>query len=227
VFGDFTPTPLFNADGTFTPLSAIEIGGLYDSTRVTRYSLASSTNLRAEAGIRLQDVWVTGGVLRRGATTLLPAAEIFPAAALGSALRVEGEATGATVALRGRLYRAINVDAWAIRWNDSTGLYRPQYQTRSELYIQTNLLNRFPRGNFGLLASLAHEYRSNSRFAVADSVRVAEGFRTVSFKLEIRIQTAVISYQFRNLLQEKYAEVPGFFMPRQTQFYGVRWDFWN
>jgi hypothetical protein len=101
----------------------------------------------------------------------------------------------------------------------------------AELYIQTNLLNRFPRGNFGLLASLAHEYRSNARFAAPaafpDSVRIAAGFRAVAFKLEIRIQSAVVSYQFRNLLQAKYAEVPGFFMPRQTQFYGVRWDFWN
>ena len=80
----------------------------------------------------------------------------------------------------------------------------------------------------GLLASLAHEYRSNARFADADSVvRTALGFRSVTFKLEIRIQTAVVSYQFRNLLQESYAQVPGFRLPRQTQFYGVRWDFWN
>ena len=111
---------------------------------------------------------------------------------------------------------------------DSTGLYRPRYQTRSELYVQTNLLQRFPRGNFGLLTSLAHEYRSSSRFAQADgSERSVAGFRTLAFKLEIRIQTAVVSYQFRNLLQERYAQVPGFIMPRQTQFYGVRWDFWN
>ena len=51
--------------------------------------------------------------------------------------------------------------------------------------------------------------------------------RTLAFRLEIRIQTAVVSYQFRNLLQERYAMVPGFQMPRQTQFYGVRWEFWN
>ncbi|HUQ45474.1 MAG TPA: Plug domain-containing protein [Gemmatimonadaceae bacterium] len=228
VFGDFQPTPLFNADGTFTLGSVAEFGGLYDSTRVARYELAARTSLRAEAGVKLREVWVSGGVVRRGATTLLPPAEFLPTYARARALRVEPEAIGSTVALRGRLYRAINVDAWAIRWNDSTGLYRPQYQTRSELYLQTNLLNRFPRGNFGLLGSLAHEYRSNARFATSgDSVRVAQGFRSVAFKLEIRIQTAVVSYQFRNLLQEKYAQVPGFFMPRQTQFYGVRWDFWN
>ena len=96
------------------------------------------------------------------------------------------------------------------------------------VYIQTNLLNRFPRGNFGLLSSLAHEYRSNSYFSTgADSVRIALGSRSLAFKLEIRIQSAVVSYQFRNVLQQKYAQAPGFFLPRQTQFYGVRWDFWN
>jgi hypothetical protein len=36
-----------------------------------------------------------------------------------------------------------------------------------------------------------------------------------------------VSYQFRNVIRDRYAEVPGFIMPRQTQFYGVRWDFWN
>jgi hypothetical protein len=29
------------------------------------------------------------------------------------------------------------------------------------------------------------------------------------------------------VLQERYELVPGFLMPRQTQFYGVRWEFWN
>jgi hypothetical protein len=228
IFGDFQYTPFLDAAGVLTTRPANEFGGGYDSTRVARYELAARTSLRAEAGVKLRDVWLSGGILQRGATTLLPPAEFDTASAHPGALRVEGEATGVMVALRGRLYRAVNVDAWAIRWNDSTGLYRPQYQSRSELYVQTSLLNRFPRGNFGLLGSLAHEYRSNARFATSgDTVRVAPGFRTVTFKLEIRIQTAVVSYQFRNLLQEKYAQVPGFFMPRQTQFYGVRWDFWN
>jgi len=227
VFGDDRNTASFESDGSLlAPPDSSRDG--YDSTGVARFALAPRTNLRAEVGVRVRDVWVSGGVVRRGATTLLPAADLDRAAARPGALRVEQEATGATLALRGRLYRAINVDAWAVRWNDSTGFYRPRYQTRSELYIQTNLLNRFPRGNFGLLSSLAHEYRSNAYFSTgADSVRIARGSRALAFKLEIRIQSAVVSYQFRNLLQEKYAQVPGFFLPRQTQFYGVRWDFWN
>ena len=227
VFGDERYTPVFESDGTLLARSDTGRAG-YDSTAIARFALAPRTNARAEVGLRVRDVWVSGGVVRRGATTLLPAADLNRAAARPRALRVEPEATGATLALRGRLYRAINVDAWAVRWNDSTGFYRPRYQTRSELYIQTNLLNRFPRGNFGLLSSLAHEYRSNSYFSTgADSVRIALGSRSLAFKLEIRIQSAVVSYQFRNVLQQKYAQAPGFFLPRQTQFYGVRWDFWN
>ena len=73
-----------------------------------------------------------------------------------------------------------------------------------------------------------HEYRSNSRFPVGtDSLRISPGYRALSFKLEIRVQTAVVSYQFRNLVQERYSQVPGFNLPRQAQFYGVRWEFWN
>jgi hypothetical protein len=226
IFGQFDPTLFFSADGALEPPFPNAIGG-YDSTTVNRYGLAARTNLRAEAGVRLRDVWLSGGVIRRGATTLLPAADFDSSYGRPTAMRIEGAATAATASIRGRLYKAVNVDAWGIAWNDSTGLYRPRYQTRSELYIQTNLLDKFPRGNFGLLASLAHEYRSNARFAAGDTVNTALGFRSVAFKVEIRIQTAVVSYQFRNLLQESYAQAPGFRLPRQTQFYGVRWDFWN
>jgi hypothetical protein len=199
-----------------------------DTTEVTRYRLAARTSLRAEAGIQLRDLWLSGGILHRGATTLLAPAEFGTMFQQASAVRTEAEATGKTASIRGRLWKAVNIDAWAVAWSDSTGFYRPQYQTRTELYIQTNLLDKFPRGNFGLLTSLSHEYRSSARFPVsADSVAIAPGYRVLAFKLEIRVQTAVVSYQFRNLLQEKYAMVPGFNMPRQTQFYGVRWDFWN
>jgi len=167
-------------------------------------------------------------VLKRGATTLLPPSDLVADTGTGTAVRLEGAATARTLALRGRLYKALNVDAWALAWNDTAGFYRPRYQTRSELFIQTNLLDRFPKGNFGLLASLAHEYRSGVRFPIkSDSVLTTAGFRTIAFRLEIRVQTAVVSYQFRNLLQERYQEIPGINMPRQTQFYGVRWDFWD
>jgi hypothetical protein len=119
-------------------------------------------------------------------------------------------------------------DLMGIRWQDAGAFYRPQYQTRSEVYVSTTLPRRFPSGNFGLLASLLHEYRSHSFFPTTDeSAERAGGYRVISGLIEIRILQAVLSYQYRNLLIEDYVTVPRYFMPRQTQFYGVRWEFWN
>ena len=53
------------------------------------------------------------------------------------------------------------------------------------------------------------------------------GVRKPADSMPIRVLSAVVSYQFRNLLGERYTQVPGFAAPRQTQFYGVRWEFWN
>jgi hypothetical protein len=228
LLGDTVRGRTIDEDGTYLPGLLYFFPG-FDSTEVSRFFVASETNLRAEAGLRLGDVWVSGGMLRRAATTLIPPVDLVNRGGTkGTAVRLEGEATGRTFSVRGRLYKAINADAWAVAWSDTSGLYRPRYQTRSELFIRTNLLERFPKGNFGLLASLAHEYRSSTRFPLRGDTSVTVGdSRTLSFRLEIRVQTAVVSYQFRNLLQERYQLVPGLNMPRQTQFYGIRWDFWN
>ena len=227
MLGDTISGRTIDAAGAYRPGPVYFYKG-YDSLEIARYGLGSETSLRAEAGVRLADFWISGGVIRRGATTLLPPAELIRDTVVGTSVRTEGEATAQTVAVRGRLFKALYADAWGIAWSDSGGYYRPRYQSRAELYIQTNLLDRFPRGNFGLLTSLAHEYRSSVRFPLPGDSSVTTGhIRTLAFKLEIRIQTAVVSYQFRNLLQERYSFVPGFQMPRQTQFYGIRWDFWN
>ena len=227
MLGDTTRGRTIDAEGVYAPSPIFFYPG-YDSLEVARYELSSRTNLRAEAGVRLGDLWLSAGILKRGAATLIPAPELIADTVIGTAVRTEEEATARTVAVRGRLFKSLYADAWGIAWNDSTGLYRPRYQSRGELYLQTSLLNRFPKGNFGLLASLAHEYRSRVRFPVAgDTVISTPDVRTLAFKLEIRVQTAVVSYQFRNVLQERYQLVPGFQMPRQTQFYGVRWEFWN
>jgi len=139
-------------------------------------------------------------------------------------------ATGITAAIRGRLWRSVEADVWAVRWNGTAGLYRPRYQTRSELFIRTNLLDRFPTGNFGLNAGVMHEYRSGETFpSQTDPTGVAKtvGYRTISTLPEIRIVTATVSWQFRNVLGECYLKFAGFIVPRQTNFYGVRWYFAN
>ena len=228
LLGDTVSGRRIDANGAFQPGPIFFFPG-FDSLDVAQYELGARTSMRVEAGIRLGDLWISGGAIKRGATTLLSPEDLRTDSGPGTRVRTEGEATARLVSVRGRLYKALYADAWGIAWSDTTGILRPRYQSRSELLLQTNLLDKFPRGNFGLLASLAHDYRSTVRFPLLNGELVSvPDTRVVSFRLEIRVQTAVVSYQFRNVLQERQLRlIPGFIMPRQTQLYGVRWDFWN
>lgn len=208
----------------FTPLSFISLlGGIGRTTDShVKDSTFTSNYVRAQVGLRVKNLWLLGGMLQRDSIRLAPP-HVFDT--LFTA-RNEPMARGITAGIRGQLWRLINTDVSAIRWNDSTGLYRPRYQTRSELFIKSNFLQRFPTNDFGLMASVVHEYRSGVRFPTGPTgVISAPGYRTISTLLEIRILTATVSWQFRNLLGERYSQVPNFIMPRQTNFYGVRWDF--
>lgn len=209
----------------FTPLSFISLmGGVGRTTDTRRPDSSFSTKYaRAEVGLRLKDIWLIGGVLHRDSVRLSPA-YIFDTLYLP---RTSPAVTAYTAAIRGRVWHFINADISAIKWTDSVGSYRPQYQTRSELFVKTNLIERFPSGDFGLMASLIHEYRSGIHlpFYSTEGFRSTVGYRTISTLLEIRILNATVSWQFRNTLGERYSQVPGFIMPRQTNFYGVRWSF--
>lgn len=209
----------------FTPLSFIALLGGVGRTTDHRISDSSFTTQyeRAELGLRIRNLWLIGGVLHRDSVHLSPAS-VFDT--LYTTHR-SAPVTAYTAAIRGRVWKAINADISAVKWTDSIGSYRPRYQTRSELFVKTNLLDRFPTGDFGLMASVIHEYRSGIHLPVlgADNLRSTVGYRTISTLVEIRILNATLSWQFRNTLGERYAQVPGFIMPRQTNFYGVRWSF--
>jgi hypothetical protein len=208
----------------FRPFSFVALGGAVASHVPDGGSgLSARTTTRAEAAIRVFDVWVGGGVIRRPAASLQPPT-IFSRRYVASS---EGQLTGAFATIRGRLWGPLYADVTGIQWEDPGGAYRPRYQTRSELYVATTLPRRFPSGNFGLLASLVHEYRSHALFPIEGGAERAGGYRVLSGLIEIRILQAVLSYQYRNLLIEDYVTVPNYRMPRQTQFYGVRWEFWN
>lgn len=208
------------------------------------HTLDSSSTInfiRGEAGIRLLDLWLIGGLMRRD-STFLPPPLMFATTrdTTGGQPSVIGTpyvttaapaAIGITAALRGTLYQALRADLEAIRWNDSAGFYRPHWQTRSEVYLSTNWLSRFPSGNFGVLVALTHEYRSRTYFPITanggTTVASVPDAKVYNFHIEFRILSAILSYQFRNLIGYPYQTVPGLLMPRQTQFYGVRWEFWN
>jgi hypothetical protein len=208
------------------PLSFVSVFASAGRTTDARVkdSSYSATYVRGEAGFRVKNLWLLGGVIRRDSATL-PAPAVFDTL---YARHGEGAATGVTAGIRGQVWKIINADVSAIRWNDSTGFYRPRYQTRSELYLRTDMRKYVPNGNLGIMASLVHEYRSGVNFpVVGNSVANVPGYRTISSLLEIRILRATISWQFRNFLGERYSQVPGFIAPRQTNFYGVRWTFFD
>jgi hypothetical protein len=210
----------------FTPTSFFSLVGAVGRTGDSRVpdSSYSANDMRLEAGLRVKRLWLIGGFVRRDSIGIA-APKIFDTLYTRSG---DASASGAEIALRGQLWRIVHADVSAIRWNDSTGLFRPRYQTRSELFIHTNMLHQFPSGNLGISASLVHEYRSGLRFPLGpDAVIEVPGYRTISSLLEIRVLSATVSWQFRNLLGERYAQVPGFLMPRQTNFYGVRWTFFD
>jgi hypothetical protein len=187
-----------------------------------RFDSLSTTGLRAWAGIRVKEVWIDGGIIRRD--TSLVTAPVLVGTAGDSAF---DSATGFTASIEGRVWRSLYANFWAVQWSDSTGLLRPQYQARSELFIRTNLPHRFPRGNFGLLFSVRHDYRSKTWFPMGSSTLPAAGEHTLSSLLEIRIATAVISWQVRNVGGSRNYQAPDYLRPRTTNFYGVRWEFWN
>ncbi|MGH9884874.1 MAG: hypothetical protein ACREBE_05070, partial [bacterium] len=209
-----------------TPFSFVSLMGsvgrasdnhVEDSSFTTNYA-------RAELGLRIHNLWFVGGVVQRDSVSLRPPI-VYDTLFVP---RGDGRRTGMTAAIRGQLWRVIHTDISALRWTDTAGLYRPQYQIRSELFVRTNLLDRFPSGNLGSLFSAVHEYRSGARFPIGKTATfLAPGYRTISTLLEIRILSATVSWQFRNLLGERYSQVPPFIGPRQTNFYGVRWEFLN
>ena len=49
----------------------------------------------------------------------------------------------------------------------------------------------------------------------------------ISTILEVRIKSATLNWQFRNLLGTVYETVPGYPMPTRVNLYGIRWNFLN
>jgi hypothetical protein len=116
---------------------------------------------------------------------------------------------------------------WGVRWADSLTVYQPKYQSRSEVYVRTNLPQRFPKGNFSFLASVRHEYRSAVLIPSGTELRRASGTHAVSGLIEVRLYTATLYWQARNIGGSRNYELPEYLRNRTLNFYGVRWEFWN
>ena len=204
---------------------SIWIGGSAGQRRddEDRANAADLFAYRAEAGVRLGRLDVSGGVLGRDSVTIAPARVFNPAADPTT----DGAVMGPFVALNGALWRDINVQAHGVMWEDP-GPYRPRYQSRVQLYLATRWLSRFPRGNFGFLLSGIHDYKSTVCFpTTGGACEQTTGIGIISTLVEIRLLSAVLSWKFTNTQLAVYDRVPGFRMPRGTQYYGVRWEFAN
>ena len=64
-------------------------------------------------------------------------------------------------------------------------------------------------------------------FPIDAAMLPAAGEHAVTALLEIRIATAVVSWQVRNMVGSRNYLSPDYLRPRTTNFYGVRWEFWN
>jgi hypothetical protein len=181
-----------------------------------------SLGLRAEAGARFGRIWVTGGVLRRD-TSFLPPAVAFDSSFLSGA---QATSTGTFATVRGKFWRDVGVDLSGIRY-DSAGIYRPQYETRARLFLDTDMRAKFPTGNLNILFAITHDYRTQALFPTVDGFVESSQYRAWSAEAEIRLLTATIFFQYRNFLAAEYQQVPGFTLPSITSIYGVRWNFVN
>ncbi len=209
--------------GRLLPLSWLGISGAVSHFAPTQAGPTPTTlTYRGEVGVRIKRAWLSAGVMSRD-TALLLAPIVFDTTFNAGLV---GAATGTFVALRGKIWKDVGFDATAVKW-DSAGSYRPGYQTRAQLYVNTGWLSRFPSGNLNVLFSVTHEYRTQAYFPTVDAILSSSQYRTINTQLEIRLLQATLTYQFRNLLNEQHQQVPGYLMHRPVQFYGVRWYFFN
>lgn len=184
--------------------------------------LPKSTSARVEAGVKVWNPWLLGGYITRDTAILEPLTVIDTA----YQYRRIGKRSGVYAGLRGQLYKDLNIDVIATRW-DSASFYQPRDQVRAELFLNTRWLRRFPSGTFGLKLAAIHEYRGDVRFPTADGFRTAAASNITTGLVEIRILRGVASYQARNVFARTWQIVPDFYMHRTINIYGLRWEFWN
>jgi hypothetical protein len=217
-------TSLGELSARFSPVSFLSFAAVASLRRAPSDIDADDVmSARGEVALRIGDLWLTGGAIT------LDTIHVTPPIVFDSTFVSNGE--GRTRALfgnvRGRVWRAIHADVFAFRW-EREGFYRPQMQLRSEVYVRTRWLKKFPSGQFGALISARHDYRDGVSFPTSSGPQVALSSHELSSLIEIRIVDAVIFWRQRYTIGQRTTElVPGYSLPRQTTLYGVRWDFWN
>jgi hypothetical protein len=224
------------AGARVSPFSFVEFAAVAERRETPRVNnlRGSATSARAEGALRLGRSWLVGGVIRRDSTTMTVPFVYYDQLAGGPVTPV-GSALGTFAGLRGKIYKDVGIDAMATRWTTSA-VMRPMAEARGEVYVRTKWLSKFPRGQFDLNATAIYEYRSATPFRTdatisgptgASVLTQAAGWTIASTLIEVRIKSAAVTWQYRNIVGTNRALVPGYLMPRQTNLYGARWDFFN
>jgi hypothetical protein len=181
---------------------------------------------RAELGLRLAGLWLIGGAMSSDTTHRITPPLVFDP--LLSVVEDPDAPEGVYGAVRGRVWRDIFVDAQLTRWSEA-GWLRPRQSGYGYLYVDTQWLSRFPSGSFGFTGSAGYLFRDEVPFPTAGGgTDFGSAVRDLRLLLEIRIlQGAIFWQQYFHLQPSRPEIVPGFGLPRQTNIYGVRWQFWN
>lgn len=213
--------------GRVMPFKFLSLGGAVSRHQPDASSeLPTSLAFRGELGLRLGRVWLTGGIMARDSAALA-ALRVFDTAYVSV---VQGQTTGYFGTINGRVWKDVGLSVFGVRYAAASA-YRPQYQVRSEVYLDTTWPSRFPSGHLNIKFAVTHEYRTEALFYVQGKQGLealeSSQYRNLGLLLEIRLLQATLTYQYRNFLGEQYAQVPGFEMPRPVNFYGVRWYFFN
>jgi len=177
---------------------------------------------RAQAEISVGRWMFSGGAIYRD-TVATPAPVVFARGIDVSLLPAE---VGGIVEAAGPVYRAIRFSGQSTLWQ-SERVYRPQAEIRASLGLDTEWRKRFPHGDFTIRAYGIVEHRGALLVPTADTPTLLPAATVFSSNLEIRIKTATIMWQFRNLLGLPYQTIPGYSMPSRINLYGVRWNFFN
>jgi hypothetical protein len=133
-------------------------GTLSRFTPIEGAATPTSLAIRAEVGMRAGRVWLTGGAIRRDTSFLPPAIAFDPAFRSG----VQGASNGLFATMRGKFFRDVGLDVSAIRYEDA-GVYRPQYETRSRLYLDSDMRANSP-------AEPQHFSRRDARLSIRSAL---------------------------------------------------------
>ena len=221
---DGDSTSLGEVSARFSPFSFLSFAAVAAVRRAPSGVDADDVmSARGEVGLRIRELWFTGGAVTLDSIRVTPPI-IFDSTFVPDE---QGRTRALFGGVRGRVWKAIHADVFAFRWERQAS-YRPQMQVRSEVFLRTRWLKKFPSGQFGALISVRHDYRDGISFQRSIGPSIALSSHELNSLLEIRLVDAVLFWRQRYSIGQRGNElVPGYGLPRQTTLYGVRWDFWN